>query len=103
MSGTAYGTVILHVAPESEAGGPLAIVKSGDEIRLDGLARKLDLLISDAEMDARLKVWRSAQAPQKWSRGYYRLYYEHVLQADRGCDLDFLVGASGSAVDRESH
>ena len=103
MSGTAYGTVILHVAPESEAGGPLAIVKSGDQIQLDGLARKLDLLISDAEIDTRLKAWRSEQAPQKWSRGYYRLYYEHVLQADRGCDLDFLVGASGAAVDRESH
>jgi dihydroxy-acid dehydratase len=103
MSGTAFGTVILHVAPESEAGGPLAIVKSGDEILFDGLARKLDLLITDAEMDARLRDWRTAHAVPKWDRGYYRLYYDHVLQADRGCDLDFLVGASGSVVDRESH
>ena len=103
MSGTAFGTVILHVAPESEAGGPLAIVKSGDEILFDGLARKLDLLIPDTEMDARLRNWRSAHAVPKWDRGYYRLYYDHVLQADRGCDLDFLVGTSGSIVDRESH
>ena len=103
MSGTAFGTVILHVAPESEAGGPLAIVKTGDEILFDGPARKLELSISDAEMEARLKSWRNARPAPKWDRGYYRLYYDHVLQADRGCDLDFLVGASGSTIDRESH
>jgi dihydroxy-acid dehydratase len=103
MSGTAFGTVILHVAPESEAGGPLAIVKTGDEILFDGPARKLELLISKSEIEARLKSWRATHSTPRWSRGYYRLHYDHVLQADRGCDLDFLVGASGSVVDRESH
>ncbi|MDE1985131.1 MAG: dihydroxy-acid dehydratase [Alphaproteobacteria bacterium] len=103
MSGTAFGTVILHVAPESEAGGPLAVVRTGDEILFDGHLRKLDLLIPAAELEIRLKVWRETHAPPKWKRGYYRLYYDHVLQADRGCDLDFLVGASGSVVERESH
>ena len=103
MSGTAFGTVILHVAPESEAGGPLAIVQTGDEILFDGKARRLELLVSDAEIEARLKAWRSTHKSPRWDRGYYRLYYDHVLQADQGCDLDFLVGASGSVVDRESH
>ncbi|MDE2110152.1 MAG: dihydroxy-acid dehydratase [Alphaproteobacteria bacterium] len=103
MSGTAFGTVILHVAPESAAGGPLAVVKTGDEILFDGHARKLDLLISESELQKRLKAWRDAYAPPKWRRGYYRLYHDHVMQADRGCDLDFLVGASGSVVERESH
>ena len=103
MSGTAFGTVILHVAPESEAGGPLAIVKTGDEILFDGKARRLELLVPDAEIEARLKAWRSMHKSPRWDRGYYRLYYDHVLQADQGCDLDFLVGASGSVVDRESH
>jgi dihydroxy-acid dehydratase len=100
MSGTAFGTVILHVAPEAEAGGPLAIVRTGDEIAFDGPARTLELLVSDEEIAARLKSWKPTP---KWQRGYYKLYYDHVLQADRGCDLDFLVGASGSAVERESH
>jgi dihydroxy-acid dehydratase len=103
MSGTAFGTVILHVAPESEAGGPLAVVRTGDEILFDGPTRKLELLISDAEMEVRLRNWRNTHTSPKWNRGYYRLYYDHVLQADRGCDLDFLVGASGSIVERESH
>jgi dihydroxy-acid dehydratase len=103
MSGTAFGTVILHVSPESEAGGPLAIVQTGDEIEFDGPARKLELLISQDEMESRLKAWRQNRPARKFDRGYYRLYYEHVLQADKGCDLDFLVGASGSIVDRESH
>jgi dihydroxy-acid dehydratase len=100
MSGTAFGTVILHVAPEAEAGGPLAVVRSGDEIAFDGPARTLQLLVSDAEIAARLKNWKPTP---RWNRGYYKLYYDHVLQADRGCDLDFLVGASGSTVERESH
>jgi dehydratase ilvD1 len=100
MSGTAFGTVILHVAPESEAGGPLAIVRSGDEILFDGPERRLDLLVPEEEIAARLK---SRKAATRWNRGYYKLYYDHVLQADRGCDLDFLVGGSGSVVDRESH
>jgi dehydratase ilvD1 len=103
MSGTAFGTVILHVAPEAEAGGPLAVVQTGDEIRFDGRARTLELMISDRELETRLKQWRTARTAPRWHRGYYRLYYDHVLQADRGCDLDFLVGASGSTVDRESH
>jgi dehydratase ilvD1 len=103
MSGTAYGTVVLHVAPEAEAGGPLAIVRNGDEILLDGPARRLELLISPQELEQRLAEWRKQRPPPKFSRGYYQLYIEHVLQADRGCDLDFLVGASGSVVERESH
>ena len=103
MSGTAFGTVILHVAPEAEAGGPLAIVRTGDEIALDGPARKLDLLISPPEMEARLAHWRHSKPAPKYTRGYYRLYVEHVLQADTGCDMDFLVGHSGSVVERESH
>jgi dihydroxy-acid dehydratase len=103
MSGTAFGTVILHVAPESEAGGPLAIVETGDEILFDGPARKLELLVSDQEIEARLAKWRAARPAPKYQRGYYKLYIDHVLQADQGCDLDFLVGASGSNVERESH
>ncbi len=103
MSGTAYGTVILHVAPEAEAGGPLAIVQSGDEIALDGPGRTLDLLVSDAEIEKRLAAWRANRPKPKYTRGYYRLYVEHVLQADKGCDFDFLVGASGAEVERESH
>lgn len=103
MSGTAFGSVVLHVAPEAEAGGPLAIVKDGDEIVLDGPNRKLELLISEQELQQRLAVWHSNRPPQKYQRGYYRLYIEHVLQADRGCDFDFLVGASSAHVERESH
>jgi dihydroxy-acid dehydratase len=103
MSGTAFGSVILHVAPEAEVGGPLAIVKDGDEILFDGPARKLDLLVSDAEIESRLALWRKARPAEKHQRGYYKLYYDHVLQADRGVDLDFLVGSSGDAVERESH
>jgi dihydroxy-acid dehydratase len=103
MSGTAFGSVILHVAPEAEAGGPLAIVQNGDEILFDGPARKLQLLVSDAEIEKRLAVWKKSRPAPKYQRGYYKLYYDHVLQADRGCDLDFLVGSSGDVVERESH
>jgi dihydroxy-acid dehydratase len=103
MSGTAFGAVVLHVAPEAEAGGPLAMVKNGDEILFDGPTRRLDLLISPEELAARTEAWKAKRPPLKYSRGYYRLYVEHVMQADRGCDLDFLTGASGSVVDRESH
>ena len=103
MSGTAYGTVVLHVAPEAEAGGPLAVVRNGDEILLDGPARRLELLISPQQLEQRLAEWRRLRPPPKFVRGYYQLYVQHVLQADRGCDLDFLVGASGSLVERESH
>jgi dehydratase ilvD1 len=103
MSGTAFGTVILHVVPEAEAGGPLAIVHNGDEILFDGPQRKLELLVSGEEIERRLAAWRAARPASKYDRGYYKLYIDHVLQADRGCDLDFLVGASGASVERESH
>jgi dehydratase ilvD1 len=103
MSGTAFGTVVLHVAPEAEAGGPLALVQNGDEILFDGPNRRLELLVSPQILAARAETWKQRQTPSKYSRGYYRLYLEHVMQADRGCDLDFLTGSSGSTVDRESH
>jgi len=103
MSGTAFGTVVLHVAPEADAGGPLALVRDGDEILFDGPNRLLELLVSPEELAARAASWQQRQLPSKYSRGYYRLYVEHVMQADRGCDLDFLTGSSGSTVDRESH
>lgn len=103
MSGTAFGTVILHVTPESEAGGPLAIVRTGDEIVLNGQGRTLNLLLSDQDIADRLTEWRRQRPVQRYKRGYYQLYVEHVLQADKGCDLDFLVGSSGSTVVRESH
>ncbi|PIB94794.1 IlvD/Edd family dehydratase [Caulobacter sp. FWC2] len=103
MSGTAFGTVILHVSPESDAGGPLAVVRSGDVITLDGPARALTIAISDEEMAERLTAWRADRPAPTYKRGYAKLYVDHVLQADKGCDLDFLVGASGSVVTRESH
>jgi dihydroxy-acid dehydratase len=89
MSGTAFGTVVLHVAPEASAGGPLALVRDGDLIRLDAPARKLDLLVDDSELQRRRAAWK---APEKPARGYTRLYVEHVTQADEGCDFDFLMG-----------
>ncbi|HZP91871.1 MAG TPA: dihydroxy-acid dehydratase, partial [Burkholderiales bacterium] len=101
MSGTAYGTVVLHVAPEAAAGGTLALVKDGDMIELDVARRKLHLDVSDAELARRRKAWK---APKPHSaRGYLRLYLDHVNQADEGVDLDFLVGGSGAPVPRESH
>jgi L-arabonate dehydrase len=102
MSGTAYGTVVLHVAPEAMAGGPLGIVKDGDYITLDCAGGLLNLEISDEEMAARqaVRVQGSAPGPKT---GYQQLYIEHVLQADEGCDFDFLVGNRGSAVPRHSH
>jgi dihydroxyacid dehydratase/phosphogluconate dehydratase len=101
MSGTAFGTVVLHVAPESVIGGPLAIVRDGDRIRLDVGARRLDLLIADGELQTRLDAW-TAPEPVKRS-GYQGLYVERVLQADEGADLDFLVGCRGAGIPRESH
>ncbi|MBV9314394.1 MAG: dihydroxy-acid dehydratase [Pseudonocardia sp.] len=101
MSGTAYGTVVLHVAPEAAVGGPLALVRTGDRITLDVPARSLRLEVSDAELTRRRTEW-TPPAPLA-SRGWSWLYREHVLQADRGADLDFLVGASGAEVPRESH
>lgn len=101
MSGTAYGTVVLHVTPESEAGGPLALVETGDEIGLDAAAGTLDLLVSDAELAARRAAWKPQ--PPRYERGYARLYVDRVLQADRGADMDFLVGKDTRPVTRESH
>ena len=100
MSGTAYGTVVLHVSPEAAAGGPLALVCTGDMIELDVAARTLHLDVPEDELARRRAAW---QAPPVPARGYYKLYVEHVLQADQGADLDFLVGASGAAVPRDSH
>jgi len=96
MSGTSFGTVVLHAAPESAIGGPLAIVKDGDHIRLDVAARRLDLLISDQEIQARLARWSPPKSEQL--RGFPRLYIDHVLQADQGCDLDFLRPESKEAL-----
>jgi dihydroxy-acid dehydratase len=88
MSGTAYGTIVLHVSPESAVGGPLALVKNGDRIRLSVRDRKIELLVSDAELQKRKSAWR---APQEMpNRGYAKLYMDHVLQAEHGCDFDFL-------------
>jgi len=101
MSGTAYGTVVLHVTPESAVGGALALVQDGDEIELNVEARKLELCVSDDELSRRRKAW--TPPPPVANGGYQRLYIEHVLQADRGADLDFLLGCRGAAVPRESH
>jgi len=101
MSGTAYGTVVLHISPEAAAGGTLALVQNGDMIELDVEARRLHLDVSDAELERRRAAWQPPPVPTE--RGYARLYVEHVLQADRGADLDFLVGNSGAPIPRESH
>ncbi|KQD35611.1 dihydroxy-acid dehydratase [Acinetobacter baumannii] len=102
MSGTAYGTVVLHVAPEAMAGGPLAVVQNGDFIELDAYAGKLHLEVSDEELKQRLEIL-APPAPPSFIGGYRKLYVEHVLQADEGCDFDFLVGCRGSEVPRHSH
>jgi dihydroxy-acid dehydratase len=101
MSGTAYGTVVLHVAPEAAAGGPLALVRGGDLITLDVPAGRLHLHVDEAELAARRAAWRAPEPPA--ARGYTKLYVDHVLQADQGADLDFLVGRSGSPVPRDNH
>ena len=101
MSGTAFGTVVLHIAPESAIGGTLALVQSGDMIELDVPNRRLHLDVPDDELAQRRTAWRPP-APRA-DRGYVRLYINHVQQANTGADLDFLVGKSGSIVDRESH
>ncbi len=103
MSGTAYGTVILHVAPEAAAGGPLALVRTGDMIELDVPNRRLHLDVSDEELAARTPSAESAAAYAAPTRGWERLYVDHVMQADTGADLDFLIGSSGDKVARESH
>jgi dihydroxy-acid dehydratase len=101
MSGTAYGTVVLHTAPEAAAGGPLALVQNGDVIELDVAARKLHLHVSEADLAKRKAQWKPL--PPHSDRGWVRLYCENVLQADEGVDLGFLVGKSGAAVGRPSH
>ncbi|HAJ29967.1 MAG TPA: dihydroxy-acid dehydratase [Gammaproteobacteria bacterium] len=101
MSGTAYGTVVLHVSPEAAVGGPLAVVKNGDVIELDVANRRLNLVISDAELNARLAGW-SPQRERAVS-GYAWLHQQHVEGADTGADLDFLKGCRGSEVGRDSH
>ena len=103
MSGTAYGTVVLHVAPEAAAGGPLAAVRNGDFIELDCAGGRLHLDISDEELAARLSDLKPDTSAKIFSSGYSRLYVDHVLQADEGCDFDFLVGCRGSEVPRHSH
>jgi L-arabonate dehydrase len=100
MSGTAFGTVVLHVAPEAAAGGPLALVKTGDMIELNVPKRRLHLEVSDEELGRRKAEWIPPEAPP---RGWYRLFFDHVLQADQGVDFDFLVGKSGAEIPRHSH
>jgi dihydroxy-acid dehydratase len=97
MSGTSYGAVVLHVAPESAIGGPLALVRTGDPIRLDVETRSLDLQVDDAELARRRAEWSAP--PRKDARGYRQMYEEHVLQADQGCDFDFLRGRSAIVTD----
>ena len=101
MSGTAYGTVVLHTAPEAAAGGPLALVQDGDMIELDVAAGRLHLDVPDAELAERRKRWSPPEPTMKG--GYQELYVRHVMQADKGADLDFLVGSRGHAVPRDSH
>ena len=101
MSGTAFGTVVLHVSPESSVGGPLALVRNGDIIRLDAQAGIIELEVDAAELAARKEAWI---APERtYDRGWYSLYIDTVMQADEGADLTFLRGKSGSVVTRESH
>jgi len=101
MSGTAYGTVILHVSPEAEAGGNLALVQTGDRIRISARDGVLELLVPDTELAARRAAWKPAEP--RYTRGYAKLYVNTVLQADKGADLDFLVGKDTRPVTRESH
>jgi dihydroxy-acid dehydratase len=103
MSGTAYGTVVLHVSPEAAAGGPLALIRSGDPVILDVPARRLDVDIPESELASRSPAPAAAEAYACPSRGWQSLYVSTVQQADTGADLDFLVGASGDEVTRESH
>jgi dihydroxy-acid dehydratase len=103
MSGTAYGTVVLHVAPEAAADGPLGLVQNGDMIVLDVDARLLSLDVSDEELSKRTLPASTSEAFAAPKRGWERVYIDHVQQANLGADLDFLLGSSGSKVPRESH
>jgi dihydroxyacid dehydratase/phosphogluconate dehydratase len=102
MSGTAYGTVVLHVAPEAAAGGPLAVVREGDWIALNCDAGTLDLEISEQELAQRMDALADKE-PEPVKSGYQQLYIDRVLQADEGCDFDFLVGCRGADVPKHSH
>ena len=102
MSGTAYGTAILHVSPEASVGGPLALVQEGDTIELNVPERRLHLHVCDEELQRRRDAWKAPTPPVPPS-GYANLYLQHVSQADKGTDFDFLVGCRGAAVGRESH
>ena len=101
MSGTAYGTVVLHTAPEAAAGGPLALVHSGDLITLDVPGRRLHLHVEAAELERRRAAWQPPVPPLQ--SGYWKLYIDHVLQADEGADLDFLRGKRGAFVPKDNH
>ena len=101
MSGTAYGTVVLHIAPEAAAGGNLALVENGDMIELDVAKRRLHLDVPEKELARRRKKWKAPKPPMR--RGYTKLYVDHVLQASEGADLDFLVGSSGAKVPKDNH
>lgn len=103
MSGTAYGTVVLHVSPEAAAGGPLALVQNGDFIELDVEARKLHLDVSEEELARRRAQWQKPELPPQMQRGWIKLYVDHVQQANQGADLDFLVGKSGPYVPKDNH
>lgn len=103
MSGTAYGTVVLHVAPEAAAGGPLALVQTGDYIVLDIANRRLDLDLPAEELARRVPSAATTQAYARPTRGWERLYVQTVTQANTGADLDFLTGSSGDSVSRDSH
>jgi dihydroxy-acid dehydratase len=100
MSGTAFGSIVLHVTPESALGGPLALVKNGDRIRLDVPARKLELKVSAAELAKRRKAWRAPPARAEDKRGYRKLFMQSVTQADKGCDFDFLAPEPRTRVPR---
>jgi dihydroxy-acid dehydratase len=90
MSGTAFGTIVLHITPESAAGGPLALVKSGDMVRLDVAKRSIDLLVDEKELERRRAALSPATTPEWAKRGYAHLFNETILQADEGCDFDFM-------------
>ncbi len=103
MSGTAFGTVVLHTAPEAAVGGPIALVKTGDMITLDVPNRRLHLDVSDEELAERKKHWQAPEVPASEKRGYAHLYRTHVTQADTGADFDFLIGNSGAELPKSSH
>ena len=97
MSGTAFGTIVLHMSPEAAIGGPLALVRNGDRIRLDVAARRIDMLVDEAELAKRAASARPLV--ERPARGYAQLYHDHVLQADAGCDFDFLTAQPTGSTD----